>query len=543
MNINPVLAIDGYKVSHKNQFPEGCNLVYSNLTARSAKHKTIPDSIWTGKTVFFGLQYFIKKFLIEDFNKNFFSRSREDVVNEYTLCMDSYLGPKTVDVKHIGELHDLGYLPIEIHALQEGTLVDIGIPYLVIFNTDPKFYWLTNYLETILSSYMWPMITSATTAYHYKKFLIESAKRTGGNIDFVNWQGHDFSARGMFGLEAMMMSGAAHLTSFTGSDTVSAINLLEKYYNAKGLIAGSVAAQEHAVSCAMTGVYRNNEYPNNPYPFGSTEYGEYQGLRRTITEVYPKGIVSVIADTYDFFRFINEFVRQLKSEIMAREGKVVCRPDSGNPEFIICGDPSAPVDSLEYKGAIRILWEIFGGTVNEQGYKTLDSHIGLIYGDSITPSRCEKIINRLAEMGFASDNIVLGIGSFSYQLVSRDTFGMAIKATYCEVNGEPIMIFKDPKTNDGNMNKKSLQGCVIVDVDSEGKLKVKDGYTLKQSVGKGLLCPVFRNGLLLEETSLRDIRDMLTPEKVNSMMPGGGIVSPAVSNLPNMDMDESQGCA
>lgn len=511
MIINPMFAIDSYKVLHKNQFPDGCNLVYSNLTARSAKHKTIPDSMWSGKTVFFGLQYFIKKYLIQDFNTNFFSRKREDVVGEYARRMDGYLGKGVVNTDHIGELHDLGYLPIEIRAVAEGETVNIGIPMLTIHNTDNRFYWLTNYLETILSAYMWPMITSATTAYHYKKFLVEAANRTGGNIEFVNWQGHDFSARGMFGLEAIMMSGAAHLTSFTGTDTVPALDLLEQYYHAIGLIGGSVPAQEHAVSCTMTGTYQNEVYENIPYTRGTIEYGEYQGLRRTITEVYPKGIVSVIADTYDFFRFINEYLRGLKPEIMARDGKVVCRPDSGNPEFIICGDPNAPQDSREHKGAIRLLWEIFGGTINDKGYKTLDSHIGLIYGDSITPERCQSIITRLAEMGFASDNIVLGIGSFSYQLVSRDTLGMAIKATYCEVNNKPILIFKDPKTSDGNMNKKSLRGCVVVNRGRDGNLTVRDGLTLAEATASGgLLEPVFRNGTLLRNTTLNEIRERLS---------------------------------
>ena len=493
-----MFAIDGYKTFHKSIYPPNCNLIYSNLTARSAKHKNIPDSMWTNKTVFFGLQYFVQKFLIEDFQNNFFSRKKEDVVTEYARLMDSYLGPGIVTTEHVAELHDLGYLPIEIRAVFEGELVDIGIPMLTIHNTNPiddnLFYWLTNYLETVLSAYLWPMITSATTAYHYKKFLTEAAYRTGANLDFVNWQGHDFSARGMFGLEAMMMSGAGHLTSFTGTDTIPAIILLEQYYQATGLIGGSVRASEH--SCCSS--YGREDELNGYY-------------RRILTEVCPDGIVSLVSDTYDYWKVLTEYLPQLKNEIMNRNGKCVIRPDTGTPELIVCGDPNAPEGSPERKGSIQILWEIFGGTINGKGYKTLDSHIGLIYGDSITPERCQTIINRLAEMGFASDNIVLGIGSFSYQLVTRDSLGMAVKATYCEINNEPRLIFKDPKTSDGNMNKKSLRGCVVVNHDPAGNLVVQDGLTLGEATALGgLLEPVFRNGVLLRTTSLSEIRQRLS---------------------------------
>ena len=209
------------------------------------------------------------------------------------------------------------------------------------------------------------------------------------------------------------------------------------------MIGGSVPATEHSVMCMGT---KDNE-------IGTFE--------RLITELYPTGIVSIVSDTWDFWQVITEYLPQLKSRIVARDGKVVIRPDSGDPVKIIVGDKDAVPGSPEYKGAIECMWEVFGGTVTEKGYKLLDSHIGLIYGDSITLQRQEAILGGLKEKGFASFNVVLGIGSFTYEYVTRDTYGFAMKATYGEVNGEPRNIFKDPKTDDGTKKiRKRLTGSL-----------------------------------------------------------------------------------
>ena len=159
-----------------------------------------------------------------------------------------------------------------------------------------------------------------------------------------------------------------------------------------------------------------------------------------ITETYPAGIVSIVSDTWDYWKVITEFIPTLKSEILARDGKVVIRPDSGDPVKIICGDPDAKPGSPEFKGSVECLWETFGGTETATGYKLLDGHIGLIYGDSITLERCEAICSQLEAKGFASTNVVFGIGSYTYQYVTRDTFGFAMKATYGEVNGKGLSL-------------------------------------------------------------------------------------------------------
>ena len=239
-----------------------------------------------------------------------------------------------------------------------------------------------------------------------------------------------------------------------------------------------------------------------------TQDAEIETFRRLINEVYPKGVVSIVSDTWDFWQVITEFLVELKPEILARDGKVVIRPDSGDPVKIICGDPSAAVGSPEFKGAVECLWEIFGGTISDKGYKVLDEHIGLIYGDSITLERCERICKQLKDKGVASTNVVFGIGSYTYQYVTRDTFGFAMKATYGVVNGEGRAIFKNPNTDDGT--KKSAKGLLRID-RIEGELVMRDEVTAVEEEG-GLLETVFLNGELVKETSLAEIRAILAAE-------------------------------
>lgn len=483
--MNPLLYIDGYKTDHRSQYPQGTELVYSNLTPRSSR---VPGQ---DKIVFFGLQYFIKKYLMDEFTENFFEQPKEEVIYKYKRRMDNYLGKDAVSVDHIEWLHDLGFLPITIYALPEGTLCPLRVPVLTIENTEPEAFWLTNMLETLMSNILWMPSTSATTAFRYLKTFTKYADETVGNRGFVQWQGHDFSFRGLAGIEAAMMSGAAHLLSFTGTDTIPAIDFLEEYYNAdceKELIGGSVPATEHSVMC-MGGVD-----------------GEIRTFRRLINDVYPKGVVSIVSDTWDYWQVITEFLPTLKDEILAREGKVVIRPDSGDPVKIICGDSDAPAGSPEYKGTIECMWEIFGGTVTEKGYKLLDSHIGLIYGDSITPERQEAILEGLKKKGFASYNVVLGVGSFTYQYVTRDTYGFAMKATWGVVNGIAVTIYKDPKTDNGI--KKSAAGLLAVHRDDNGELFLVENATGEQEFHSELK-PVFRDGVLLVDESLATIRERL----------------------------------
>jgi nicotinamide phosphoribosyltransferase len=539
MKIDPIVKLDGYKCDHRPQYPNNTELVYSNLTARSSR---IKDQDYT---VFFGLQYFVKDYLIRQFNEEFFNKPKAEVVAKYKRRMDFYLGPNAVNVDHIAALHDLGYLPLVVKAVKEGTKVPLRVPMLTLYNTKPEFFWLTNYLETVLSNMLWMPITSATTADRYRRVFDKYADETVGNRDFVQWQGHDFSMRGMSSVEAAAASGAAHLLSFTGTDTVPAIDFLEEYYKAnveKELVGSSVPASEHSVMCA-----------------GGNE-NEYDTFLRLITKVYPKGIVSLVSDTWDFWGVLTNLLPRLKDVILSREGKLVIRPDSGDPVKIVVGlrytkyddnlidewenteiNPEGLYDVLEHegkfykfetdatywseggfsypeinlleevpecvvKGAIEVLWDVFGGKVNELGYKELDPHIGLIYGDSITPERQLAILEGLKQKGFASNNVVLGIGSFTYTYVTRDTYGMAMKATYVEIDGKGKNIFKQPKTDDGMKN--SAKGLLKVECDENFNISLKQEVTWEEE-NCGILEEVFRDGQLLRDQSLAEIRQIL----------------------------------
>lgn len=487
--MNPIHLSDGYKVDHRNQYPRGTELVYSNFTPRKSRIEGVDH------VVFFGLQYFIKKYLLEEFEEQFFKKPKTEVVKKYQRRIENYLGKGAITYDHVEALHDLGYLPLEIRALAEGTLTPFRVPMFTIQNTQPEFFWLTNFLETLLSCILWLPCTSATTAFHYRSLLDQYAEKTGGDAAFVPWQGHDFSFRGMAGLEAAEMSGAAHLLSFTGTDTIPAIDFLETYYGADvdtELVGGSVPATEHSVMCM------------------GTQSGEIDTFRRLINEIYPRGVVSIVSDTWDFWQVITEFMPQLKDAILSREGKVVIRPDSGDPVLILCGDPAAPVGTPAYQGAVECLWETFGGTITATGYRLLDAHIGLIYGDSITLERCRTICQRLADKGFASTNVVFGIGSYTYQYVTRDTFGFAMKATYGVVNGQGRAIFKDPKTDDGT--KRSAKGLMKVEGENGWVSGLSDEVSLEEAT-RGLLQTVFKDGKLLIEHRLADIRTRLQQQR------------------------------
>lgn len=487
--MNPLLLTDGYKTGHHQQYPKGTTLVYSNFTPRSNKYA--PKGC--DKVVSFGQQMVMMK-IHEMFNNDFFNRPKDEVCGEMKRELSLYLNTD-YDVSHFEALHDLGYLPIKVKSIEEGSLVPIKVPVLTIYNTIPEFYWVTNYLETILSNLLWKPMTSATIAHQYRKVLTKWVEKTDKERSwFIDWQSHDFSMRGMDSVDAVISSGLGHLTSFSGSDSLPTIYGARKFYHETKFVCGSVNATEHSVMCA-----------------GSKD--DEIGTFHRLLETYPTGILSVVSDTWDLFKVITEYLPRLKEEILSRDGKLVIRPDSGDPVEILCGVPSIhtkhltlPKNSPELKGVIELLWDVFGGTVNEQGYKVLDSHIGAIYGDSITIDRADEICRRLEDKGFASTNVVLGIGSFTYQYNTRDTFGFAMKATYVEINGEGREIFKDPITDDGT--KKSATGLLRVTTGENGyKLVDMQTWAGEQT---GELKSIYEDGVFYNQTTLTEIRKKLT---------------------------------
>ncbi len=465
--MNLLYLKDFYKVGHIDQYPKGTELIFSNFTPRKSLIKGINHS------VFFGLRYFLYAYLNNCFKETYGSIEKFKYKNFMELTLNS-----KHNYEHIEKLINLGYLPLDIYALPEGSIVPNGVPALVIYNTNPEFYWLPNMIETILSCILWGPCTSATIAREYRLLLDKYANETSDQLWFVDYQAHDFSMRGMYGLEAASLSGAAHLQYFKGTDTIPALILLNEYYNRK-LELSSVPATEHSVMSA------------------GGKKDEFNTYKRLITELYPDGIVSIVSDTWNLWAVICDILPKLKSEIMSRNGKVVIRPDSGDPVDIICGDDKNEGPST--LGVIELLWNIFGGHINSKGYKELDSHIGCIYGDSITLERAMDICEKLKNKGFSSTNIIFGIGSFTYQYNTRDTFGWAMKATYAEINGIGNDITKDPITDNGT--KKSHSGLLKV-VKIEGShgnsYKVLENQTWEQFYeNDNELKPVFKNGNIL----------------------------------------------
>lgn len=491
-NLIPTLLCDFYKVGHREQYPTGTEVVYSTWTPRSNKHFPAAKS-----AVNFGIQAFVQEFVIDFFDENFFGRPKAEVVNEYARYLKHTLFIPNPKTQHIEDLHDLGYMPLEIRALKEGLRVPFRVPMMTMHNTDPRFFWVTNYLESLASCELWKASTTATIAAEYRSILNNAALETTGNIEGVEFQGHDFSFRGQSGVYDAATSSMGHLLSFVGTDTIPAIMGLEQYYNAdieKELVGCSVPATEHSVMCAGG---------------KATERDTYE---RLITQTYPTGIISIVSDTWDLWNTLVNIIPSLKSEILARDGgegsidKVVIRPDSGDPVLIMTGDPAADPESPEGKGVIQLLWDTFGGTVNPLGYKVLNPKIGAIYGDSITLDLCQRMCDNLKKNGFASTNMVYGIGSYTYQHNTRDTLGYAMKSTLTVQNGKEVAIFKDPATDDGI--KKSAKGGVAVVADAIGRLTLQDGHGIIQQK-ECQMDVVFKDGKVLRNDSLAAIRKRL----------------------------------
>lgn len=485
-------SCDSYKLGHADQYPEGTTKVYSNFTPRSENHFNVPEEYKDGKITWFGLQGFLLE-LKEVWDTTFFNQDISDLVAEASRFYAPFCGPNGFNTDRLRQLYKVGYLPLKIKALPEGARVPVGVPVLTITNTLPEFFWLPNFLETWISAELWKSCTSASTSFVYRKIIDKYAEITGGSKEFVSWQGHDFSVRGMSGIADAAKSGAGHLIYFTGTDNLPAVKYLEdSYYGRETFIGGSVPATEHSVMCA-----------------GGMET-ELETFRRLL-KTYPSGVISIVSDTWDFWNVITNMAEVLREEILNRVpdqlgfAKTVFRPDSGDPVKIICGDPDSDPSTCEFKGAVECLWDTFGGTVNELGYRTLNQRVGLIYGDSITPQRAEEILKRLAAKGFASDNIVFGIGSYTFQYQTRDTLGFAMKATYVEIGSKCLPIFKDPKTDSGT--KRSAKGLLAVQW-------ANDTYVLKNNVSKeeeendNLLDMVFLDGNILEEYTFQYVRSV-----------------------------------
>lgn len=513
--LKPYHALDSYKLGHPDQYPEGTERVYSNLTPRSDRLSGIPEDLTDHKLVWIGIQATIMEYNAL-WQEEFFSKPLEEVLKNWRTRTPPFTGNPNPDVSRLTALHELGYLPLHIKSLPEGSKVNMGVPVFTIVNTHDDFGWLTNSTETYLSNESWKLPTVATIANAYRRLLDSYAELTGTPADFVDWQGHCFADRGMSGMMDAAKACAGHAASFLGSDSVSSVDWIEHFYGAAGsFVSGSVPATEHAVMCL------------------GEKQSEKETIRRLIQDVYPTGVVSVVSDTWDFWNVISVTAAELKDVIMNRQpnelglAKTVFRPDSGDPVKVLTGYTkyevedevelrkilgNPPLTEAEIKGAVEVLWDIFGGTTTDKGFKLLDQHVGLIYGDSITLKRAQEILKRLADKGFASGNVVLGIGSYTYQYLTRDTFGMAVKATYGVVEGVGREIFKDPVTDTGK-TKKSAKGLLRVEKEGDDFV-LYDQQTANQE-DEGALLTVFLNGSQYNLTTWKEIRARLGAVTLN----------------------------
>lgn len=589
--INPFLyGTDSYKMSHIKMQTEGVLEIYSNFTPRFSKYlQKMLGSKFDNKYVVFGIQWMMLRLHMMA-TEGFFNRPKEEVINEMKEVLTPYIGNDKYD--HFEALHDLGYLPIVVKTLDEGTIAPVGVPFLTIRNTEKGFEWLPNFLETLISTDLWKQLTIATVGRIFRKITNEFALETTGSIEGTEWQNHDFHVRGASGFESAAIDGVAFLLSSCGTDNIPALWAANKFYqssNKQGLLAGSVPAGEHSVT--TSGILAEIERAEFNGLSMDKETAERLYARKIMTERFPTGIVSYVADSFDYWNFVGKILPSLKNEVMSRDGKFVVRGDSGNPIDVICGsfviqpdmvfeneedakeeledkasdyfdemcDSDGYVNEVEYqvmingkhakvyvgcnvtterggfsdhdyytvetvhepeidyielsveqKGTIEALWDTFGGTVNDYGYRVLDSHIGMIYGDGITVERQIEILTRLKNKGFASTNIVFGVGSYSLNMVSRDHLGMAIKATnqvleLCDgvVIDQPI--YKDPKTD---TSKKSAHGLISVHENDDGNLYYLDKQTRKAEQ-TGELNVLYMNGQFQKLTNIFEIRDKM----------------------------------
>lgn len=486
--INPMLLMDFYKAVHSDMLNSKMTKSMSYYTPRMSRVDR-----WN-KVVMFGLQMFCKTWLIDYFNDYFFNMPKDEVVGEYKRVLDASLGAGIYDYHKIEKLHDLGYLPIEIIALPEGTVVPVHVPMFGITNTHPDFAWLPQALESLISAEMWyPQIT-ATVGKTYREIVNRyyditcednvSRERALGAFDF----------RGDMCVDAALKAGAGWCMSFVNTATVPVIPYLEEMFNTdctKEEVAFGAVSTEHFVMCSNYAVDGDEE----------------TFLRKMLTELYPDTSFSCVLDSYDYWNVIDNILPKLHREIMEHNGCMLMRGDSG--------DCVEVVTKTVFK-----LWEQFGGTVNSKGYKVLDPHVKAIYGDSITVQRCEEIYQILMENGFACSNVALGVGSFSMHCIeennvlkpfTRDTFSSCIKACYAEVDGKCYPIFKNPK--DGGF-KKSQKGLCYVYRNENGELAYKDEYTSENIPDGNLLETVFKDGKLIKEYTLKEIRERLATENL-----------------------------
>lgn len=483
---NIMMMADSYKASHSFMMPDGLTEVYSYLESRGGDMPA---------TVFFGLQYYIKKYLTG-------VQVTRPKLRKAKRFWDKHVGEGKFDVEGWQTIIDEcdGKLPLEIKAVPEGSVIPVKNILMSIRNTHPRAYFLTNWVETLLMK-IWATITIASNSRRLMQLLVKYGQETCDNIDHVKFQMHDFGYRGVSSEETAAVLGAAHLVMFLGTDTAAGVHMLQKYYGEE--MAGfSIPASEHSVMCS--------------HRISDTSTGEVNAMRQILTR-YADGTVAIVSDTYNIYYACDTiFGKELKDLILSRDGKLVIRPDSGDPVKVLCGDPTCDdpgqLGDWTRKGVIRILADRFGATPNERGFMVLNSKIGVIQGDGIDYAMTQQILERLTDIGFAASNLNFGSGGGLLQKFDRDSMKFAIKATHAIVNGRHINLQKTPITDPGKNSKKGYLKLVYDYLyGAHGRSNEKCYQTVEMSVENAdfsddILRPIFLNGELLIDEKFETIR-------------------------------------
>lgn len=556
---NSFLLNDFYKITHLLQYSDRITHLTSYLTPRGSrlKHEGINE------VVFFGLSGYIKKYVVDDFTENFFKKDFFDIKQEVTEVLKLGLGYSDDIIKRtiekLQDLHELGYLPVEINAVPEGTLVPMGVPCVEIRSTSPEFFWVGQSLEASLSAAIWHPMISATIGREYRKIAKAAFERTVDNNIDERTAMCDFSMRGQESNESAIASSVGWLTAMWNSSTVMARSYIQTVYIDKPekLKVGGLTSTEHSVMTSHACLDNGDEIPTFRYLF----------------DLYKDVSFAAVSDSYNFWNVLTNILPLFKGIIDERgkRGKFIgVRHDSADPVEALCGipvftsveqhvafiakagtsklGPSCLINDYgeeviyyydkdkdvydfvkrkrtwEEKGMVETMWELFGGTVNSKGFKVLNPGIKAVYGDSITVTRAKEIYRRLEEKEFAANNVSLGVGSFSFQCLegsdyklnpfTRDTMSIAIKCTYSKYLDENDVeqerfVYKDPKNFSG---KKSQKGLCVTWKALDGTIGYTDELNEVEREtfpGGNIMINYFRDGIY-NMFSFNDIRQRIT---------------------------------
>lgn len=446
---NLLLNTDSYKASMFSQYPPNTTGVYSYIESRGGQYD---------QTVFFGLQAFIKEYLLEPI-----TQADIDIADElWTAHGEPF---NRTGWQYILDKHN-GYLPIVIKAAPEGLIVPVKNVLVTVENTDPNCFWLTTWLETALLRAVWYPTTVATLSKSIKDTILYYLEKSGDPTT-INFRLHDFGSRGVSSLESSALGGMAHLVNFMGSDNMVAVLAAREYYD-EPMAGLSIPAAEHST---ITSWGRD---------------AEVDAYRNMLTQfAKPGSIVAIVSDSYDVFNACEKlWGEELRQQIIDSGATIVIRPDSGDPLEI-------------NQKLIRILGDKFGYTINDKGYKVLNN-VRLIQGDGVNESTIRTILGNFMIHGWSADNISFGIGGALLQQLDRDTQKFAMKCSSICVNGKWVPVQKDPITDPG---KKSKAGRVTLYQDRDGKFSsgVEDWP-------KSALETVFENGKLIKEYTFDEVR-------------------------------------